>query len=81
MHRFLLALLPLLMAACAAPAPAEKIAGDDENVVCELGSSIGSNRLTRQCRTAAQRDKDKADVEAFGGQLRRNAPGKADGGS
>jgi|EndMetStandDraft_3_1072993.scaffolds.fasta_scaffold481955_2 hypothetical protein len=79
MLRLLLALIPLLMAACTTLPPPEKVAGDEEDVVCELGSSTGSNRLSRQCRTAAQREKDKAAVEAFGNQVRRNAPGSSDG--
>lgn len=75
MSRFLLALLPLLMAACAAPPATDTtVASADEGVHCEVGSRTGSNMISKHCRSAAQREQDKAGVQAVGDQLRVGTP-------
>jgi len=67
----LLTLLPLLMSACAAPPATQTVAAADEGVVCEQSSRTGSNMISKHCRSAAQREKDKSDTQEFGDKIRR----------
>jgi len=81
MKRSLLLLSPLLLAACAsAPtAPKQEVAvvPTDKDTVCERETRTGSMMPTLRCRTAAQRDAEKRDMEATSDNLRRGNPSSA----
>ncbi|MFN3305260.1 MAG: hypothetical protein ACK44A_16300 [Roseateles sp.] len=80
MHRLLTPLIPLMLAACAAP-PAEKtvpLAAMDGDTICEREARSGTNLPTRRCRTAEQRKAEREGVERTE-EARRNFPGMTTG--
>ena len=81
MKRLLLPLIPLALAACAATS-ADKpkdvaMAPLDKDTVCEREMRTGSSLPTTRCRTAAQREADRREVEATGDGMRRGAAAPA----
>ena len=77
MNRFLFALLPLMVTACASPPASQTAAAtsaEQDGVVCEQGSRTGSNMISKHCRSAAQRDQDKKEAAELGDKIRRTGP-------
>lgn len=59
MQRYLIAFLPLLLAACAAPPSTELTSTANEpGVICQNETRTGTNLRTQHCRSAEQREKD-----------------------
>jgi len=77
MKRLLLPLIPIALAACASTSAdkpketAQNAAGGD--VICEREMPTGSSFPTKVCRTAAQREADRREVEATSEGMRRGA--------
>lgn len=75
MKRLLLTLLPLALAACASAPPAGQQAADN-GTLCERETPTGSMLAKSKCRTAEQREADRAGVAATAEAIRnqRNLP-------
>jgi len=73
-HLLLLVLLPTALLGCAGPAPIEEkrsaVAGD---TVCERTEPTGTRFTGMRCRTAAQREQDKRNVDDLEDVARRGA--------
>lgn len=75
MLRPLLVLLPLLVTACAPMPPAETASAEEPGVVCEREIRTGSHMTSKHCRSAEQRDKERAEAQSFGDNVRATPPG------
>lgn len=75
MKRFLLLLLPATLIGCAGtPPPEEHAAANEPGTVCEREQPTGSRRIIVSCRSTAQRDQDRRDVDALSEATRRTRP-------
>lgn len=73
MTRLLLTtLIPLVLAACAAPKP-EGAQAQGDNVTCEREVQVGSMIPKSSCRSASQRAADRAAVDEMGQALKNKA--------
>ncbi|RZL35047.1 MAG: hypothetical protein EOP35_15675 [Rubrivivax sp.] len=71
MKRFLLILLPASLIGCAGTPPEQEVNASEPGVHCERDQATGSRMITTRCRTAAQREQDKRDVDAMNEASRR----------
>ncbi|CAM3946713.1 hypothetical protein [Roseateles saccharophilus] len=78
MKRPLLLFLPLLLAACASapsePKQAAAVVSNDKDTICERETRTGTMLPTVRCRTAAQREAEKREVEAVSDGMRHSNP-------
>jgi hypothetical protein len=75
MTRLPLLLIPLVLAACAAPQPEGTLAQGDA-VNCQREDQIGSAIPRTHCRSASQRAADRAAVDEMN-QALKNHPGQS----
>lgn len=73
MNRLLISLPTLALAACASAPPGTdtKVAAD--SVSCERETRVGSSLPTTRCRSAAQREAERAAAQRVGDNLRPGA--------
>lgn len=74
MKRFLLLLLPATLIGCAGTPPPEELAANEPGTVCEREQPTGSRRIIVSCRSMAQREQDRRDVDALSEATRRTRP-------
>ncbi|MBL8277570.1 MAG: hypothetical protein JNL93_12785 [Pelomonas sp.] len=74
MNRFLVCLLPLALAACAAAPQADKAqAGADAGTVCDRETRTGTLMPTTRCTTAAEREAAQRAAQSVGDAVRQQS--------
>lgn len=73
MKRLLLILLPAatLIGCAGTPPPEQQAAALEPGMRCERDQSTGTRMISTRCRTAAQQEQDKRDVDAMNEASRR----------
>lgn len=74
MKHLLLILMPATLIGCAGTPPEEQVATLESGAVCERTQPTGSRRIVVSCRSAADREFDRRDVEAVSEGTRRTRP-------
>lgn len=77
MRSLLLLVLPCALIGCAGTPPVEEavqVAAVAPGTVCEREQSTGSRFINTRCRSAADREQDKRDVDAIAESARRTRP-------
>jgi len=59
---------------CAGTRPEEQVAANEPGTVCERSKPTGSRRIIVSCRSAADREFDRRDVDALSEGTRRTRP-------